>query len=91
MALRASVTVTLATLRAAYRAALIEEQNQIVADEQLRLARARFSVGLADFLELLEAETLKVEADREQIAAIFAYHDSLAALEAAIGTSLRTQ
>ncbi len=91
LALRASVTVTLATLRAAYRAALIEEQNQIVADEQLRLARARFSVGLADFLELLEAETLKVEADREQIAAIFAYHDSLAALEAAIGTSLRTQ
>ena len=90
LALRANVMVTLATLRAAYRAALIEEQNQIVADEQLRLARERFTVGLADFLELLEAETLKVEADREQIAAIFAYHDSLAALEAAIGTSLRT-
>ena len=91
LALRANVTATLATLRAAYQAALIEAQNQIVADEQLRLARERFSVGLADFLELLEAETLKVEADREQISAIFAYHDSLAALEAAIGTSLRTQ
>ena len=91
LALRADIAATLATVRAAYRAALIEEQNQIVADEQLRLARERFRVGLADFLELLEAETLKVEADREQIAAIFAYHDFLANLEAVVGTSLRTQ
>ena len=81
---------TLSSVRTAYQAALIEEQNQIVADEQLRLARERFTVGLADFLELLEAETLKVEADREQIAAIFAYHDLLASLEAVVGTSLRT-
>ena len=91
LALRADIAATLATARAAYRAALIEDQNQIVADEQLRLARERFSVGLADFLELLEAETLKVEADREQIAAIFAYHDSLANLAAVVGTPLRIQ
>jgi len=92
LALRADIAATLATVRAAYRAALIEDQNQILADEQLRLARERFSVGLADFLELLEAETMKVEADdREQIAAIFAYHDSLANLEAVVGTSLRIQ
>ena len=91
LALRADIATTLATVRTAYQAALIEAQNQIVADEQLRLARERFSVGLADFLELLEAETLKVEADREQINAIFAYHDFLANLEAVVGTSLRTQ
>ena len=91
LALRADIAATLATVRAAYRAALIEDQNQIVADQQLRLARERFSVGLADFLELLEAETLKVEADREQIAAIFAYHDSLASLEAVVGGSLGLQ
>ena len=90
LALRADIATTLATVRAAYQAALIEEQNQTAADEQLRLATERFRVGLADFLELLEAVTLKVEADREQIAAIFAYHDSLANLEAVVGTSLRT-
>ena len=90
LALRADIATTLATVRTAYQAALIEEQNQTLADEQLRLARERFAVGLADFLELLEAETLKVEADREQIAAIFAYHDFLANLEAVVGTSLRT-
>jgi len=90
LALRADIATTLATVRTAYQAALIEEQNQMLADEQLRLARERFTVGLADFLELLEAETLKVEADREQIAAIFAYHDFLANLEAVVGNSLRT-
>ena len=90
LALRADIATTLATVRTAYQAALIEEQNQTLADEQLRLARERFTVGLADFLELLEAETLKVEADREQIAAIFAYHDFLANLEAVVGNSLRT-
>jgi outer membrane protein len=90
LALRADIATTLATVRTAYQAALIEEQNQTLADEQLRLARERFTVGLADFLELLEAETLKVEADREQIAAIFLYHDFLASLEAVVGSSLRT-
>ena len=90
LAIRADIATTLATVGAAYQAALIEEQNQTLADEQLRLARERVAVGLADFLELLEAETLKVEADREQIAAIFAYHDSLANLEAIVGTSIRT-
>ena len=90
LALRADIATTLASVRSAYQAALIEEQNQTLADEQLRLARERFTVGLADFLELLEAETLKVEADREQIAAIFAYHDLLANLEAVVGNSLRT-
>ena len=89
LALRADIAATLAMVRTAYQAALIEEQNQTVADEQLRLARERFTVGLADFLELLEAETLKVEADQEQIAAIFAYHDFLANLEAVVGNSLR--
>ena len=90
LALRADIATTLATVRTAYRAALIEAQNQTLADEQLRLARERYTVGLADFLELLEAETLKVEADQEQIAAIFAYHDFLANLEAVVGTSFRT-
>ena len=53
--------------------------------------KARVIGGEEAFLELLEAETLKVEADREQIAAIFAYHDSLASLEAVIGGALGLQ
>jgi len=89
LALRADLAVGLSTLRAAYESAVLEERNQSVVDRQLRLARERFSVGLAGFVELLEAETLKVEADRTRIAAIFIYHDALASLEAVVGTSLR--
>ena len=91
LALRADIETTLATIRTAYQSALIDERNQTVVDEQLRLARERFSEGLTDFLELLEAETLKVEADRAQIEAIFAYHDFLTNLEAVVGTSLRIE
>lgn len=90
LALRADIASGLANLRTAYEAALIEEQNRVWADEQLRLAQERYQLGVASFLELVEAETVKARADRERIAAIFAYHDALASLESVVGTSLRT-
>jgi len=88
--LKADLASSLSTLQTAYEAALIEEENQVWADEQLRLAQERYRLGAATFLELVEAETVKAQADRDQIAAIFAYHDALASLEALVGTSLRT-
>ena len=90
LALRADIATSLASVTTAYQAALIEAQSQTFADEQLRLATERFTVGLDGYFEVREAETLKVEADREQIAAIFAYHDLLANLEFVVGTSFRT-
>jgi outer membrane protein len=90
LALKADIASGLATLRTAYEAALIEEENQVWADEQLRLAQERYRLGLATFLELVEAETVKASADQARLAAIFAYHDALASLESVIGISLRT-
>jgi outer membrane protein len=90
LALKADIASGLANLRTAYEAALIEEENQVWADEQLRLAQERYRLGLATFLELVEAETVKAGADRDRLAAIFAYHDNLASLESVVGTSLRT-
>jgi outer membrane protein len=90
LALKADIASGLANLRTAYEAALIEEDNQVWANEQLRLAQERYRLGLATFLELVEAETVKAGADRDRLAAIFAYHDALASLESVIGTSLRT-
>ncbi len=90
LALKADIASGLANLQTAYEAALIEEQNQVWADEQLRLAQERYRAGLATFLELVEAETVKAGADRDRVAAIFAYHDALASLESVVGTSLRT-
>ena len=82
--------MVLGTLRTAYEAARIEEENQVWPDEQLRLAQERYQLGAATFLELLEAETVKARADRERIAAIYAYHEALASLEVLVGTTLRT-
>jgi outer membrane protein len=89
--LKADLASGLSTLQTAYQAALIEEQNQVWADEQLRLAQERYRLGAATFLELGEAETVKAQADRDRIAAIFAYHDALASVEALVGTSLRNR
>jgi len=89
--LKADLASSLSTLNTAYEAALIEDQNQVWADEQLRLAQERYRLGAATFLELVEAETVKAQADRDRIAAIFAYHDALSSLEALVGTSLRTR
>ncbi len=87
--LKADIASGLSTLETAFEAALIEQENQVWADEQLRLAQERYRLGAATFLELVEAETVKAQADRDRIAAIFAYHDALASLEALVGTSLR--
>ncbi len=89
--LKADLASGLSTLQTAYEAALIEADNQVWADEQLRLAQERYRLGAATFLELGEAETVKAQADRDRIAAIFAYHDALASLEALVGTSLRVR
>lgn len=89
--LKTDLATSLSTLRTAYEAALIEEENQVWADEQLRLAQERYRLGGATFLELVEAETVKAVADRDRIAAIFAYHDALANLETLVGTPLRNR
>ncbi len=86
---QAEIGAGLTNLVASYQAALIEQRNQTLADEQLRLAREQYQLGFTSFVELIEAETVKAQADRELIAAVFSYHDNLARLEAVVGTSLR--
>lgn len=90
LALGADIAAGLAAVETAYESARIEERNQAVADEQLRLVQEQYRLGLASFLELVEAETVKAQADRARVAAIFAYHDALADLEAVVGVPLRT-
>ncbi len=89
LALRADIESRLAVVRTAYETALIEERNQTLADEQLRLARERYRLNLLDFIGLVEAETVKAQADRQRIFSIFTYHDAIADLESVVGTPLR--
>lgn len=89
LALEADVTVRLDQVRTAYRSADLERRNQELADEQLRLAQERYQLGFIPFLDLVEAETVKIQADRDLLNAIFAYHEALTVLEAVVGSPLR--
>lgn len=90
LALRADISAGLSAVRTAWQTAEIEVQNSSAADDQLQLAREQYAVGSASFLQLVEAETLKAQADRDRIGSVHAYHDTLASLEAVVGTSLRS-
>jgi len=67
----------------------LEDANRQLAAEQLELARERYRVGVAAFLELQEAETIKARADRAYLNAVYAFHEGIAALEQAVGRNLR--
>lgn len=88
--LRADVSIGLANVRTAYQSALLEERNLELAQQQLRLARERYQLGAITFVELMDAQTVLAQADRDRTAAVFAYHDAVSNLEALVGTPLRS-
>ena len=87
--LRSEIATRHGDVETTYRIAQIEERNREVAGEQLDLARERYRLGAAAFLDLLEAESSTAEAERDYLAAVYNYHDALSALESAVGTQLR--
>lgn len=105
LARRTDVATALLNLKAAYRTVQIEERNAAAASEQLEIAQERYRLaagcgavgqpgtatgGLCTtFLELTQAQQSKVQADQAHLAARYTFHEQLAALEAAVGRSLR--
>jgi outer membrane protein len=79
----------LRNVAAAYRTAQLQARVRETAGEELRLAQEQFRSGLATSVEVTDAQTNLGEAERAEIAAVYDYHQSLAALEALVGTSLR--
>jgi outer membrane protein len=73
----------------ARRSVDLESRNRELADEQLALARERYRVGVATFIELQDAETIKARADRAYLIAQYSFHEGIAALETAAGRNLR--
>ena len=67
----------------------LEETNRSLAHEQLELARERYRLGAASFIELQDAETVTARADRAYVDAVYAFHEAIAALESAVGRPLR--
>ena len=87
---RTSVETSYRELETAYEAVQLEERNRALAADQLRLARERYRVGSASFLELMEAEAVKARADRAYLLGVYTFQEALAALEAAVGQDLAT-
>jgi outer membrane protein len=87
--LRADVATAYLNATTAKQSVALEERNKDLAEDQLRLARERYRVGVASFLELQDAATIKARADRAYLNAIYSFHESMAALENAVGRSLK--
>ena len=89
--LRAAVTLSYDDLVTAHRALRIQERNLEVASEQLELARRRYALGAAPFLELLDAEDSMEQSARDHLAAVYDFHAAIWSLEAAVGRRLRSE
>lgn len=89
LALQADLAIGLANARTLYQSALLEERNRELADQQLRLARERYQLGIVTFVELVDAQTVLAQAESDRISAVFAYHDAVTTLEALVGAPLR--
>ena len=86
---RTAVSQAYYALQAAYETIGIQERNRTAAGEQLRLAQERYRVGSGTFFELLDAQVAAQRAEADYINAVYAYHRSIATLEAAVGHPLR--
>jgi outer membrane protein len=88
---RTQVNIAYLDVATARQSVDLEVRNRDLADEQLRLARELYRVGVNTFFELQEAETVKARADRAYLQAVYTFHDGLATLEAEVGRSLRSE
>lgn len=89
LALAADVTAAYLTLQAARETAELQERNAGKARDELSLAQDRYRLGSASFLDLTAARDAFAQAESDRIRAVYEYHRAFAALESAVGRSLR--
>lgn len=85
----ADVTQGYLNLVTAARTVELQAVNAQKAREELTYAQERYRVGAATFLDVTTASGAFVQAQVDRINAIYNYHKSFAALEAAVGRPLR--
>ncbi|MHB1298626.1 MAG: TolC family protein [Gemmatimonadaceae bacterium] len=89
LALTADVTSALVTLRAARQTVELQERNAVTAGEALQLAQERYRVGANTFVDLTTARAEYEQAQTDRIDAVYEFHRAFAALEAAVGRTIR--
>jgi outer membrane protein len=86
---RSDVVSAFNGLQAAYQAVGLQESSKRASAEALELATQRYRVGSGSYLELLDARVAADQADTDYVSAVYAYHRAIAALEQAVGHTLR--
>ncbi len=86
---RTDVATAWVALDAAYRTIAVQQGNLAAADEALSLATERYRVGSGDIIQLLNARVDDETAGANYVNAVYNYHKSIAALEQAVGRTLR--
>jgi outer membrane protein len=87
--LRTEISTALRSVETARRTAELQERIRATAGEELRLAQERFRLGLASSLEVADAQTNLSQAERDEITALYDFHQAVAALEALVGAPVR--
>ena len=85
----ADVESRLFTLLSAYQAIAVQTKSRDAARDQLRLAQDRYRLGSGTSLEVSDAQNAVQRAEGDYVTAVYVYHKSMTALEAAVGRPLR--
>jgi outer membrane protein len=89
LSVRSDVHARYLGLQTAYQAIAVQASSRESARDQLRLAQDRYRVGAGTALELSDAQNAVQKAEGDYITAVYDYHKAIAALEAAVGRTLR--
>jgi len=76
-------------LQTAYQAIAVQGTSRNAAQDQLRLAQDRYRLGAGTALEVSDAQNAVQRAEGDYVNAVYDYHKTIAALEAAVGRPLR--
>jgi len=76
-------------VQTAFRSIAVQAANREAAREQLTLAQDRYRVGVGNSLEVSDAQNAVQRAEGDYVTAVYGYHRAIAALEAAVGRTLR--
>jgi outer membrane protein len=89
LALTADVTSAYVSLMAAHKATELQTRNAATAREALQLAEELYRVGSRTFVDLTTARAEYERAETDRIDAVYEFHRAYAALENAVGRTLR--
>ena len=76
-------------LQTTFRAIAVQAANRDASRDQLRLAQDRYRLGAGSALDVTDAQNNVQRAEGDYVNSVYEYHKAIAALELAVGRSLR--